>query len=331
MPSALTNFDDALVALKSLGRVGIAPQIRPLTGGVSALVAVIEDGDQRWVVKVPLGQLSVDDEWRVGRERGANEASVLELLAGHLGPVRIPRLLFFDPSFVVLGEEFIEGPTLNYKDELLNGRAHLDVAVSLGEAVGLLHRLPPPTNLAGPAPRQLFDELRLDPYYRMAAERRPELRDDLLLLVADTIAAPCATLVHGDLTPKNVLITSSAPVLLDWEVIHVGDPAFDLGMMGAHFMLKALHHGVNRRAHPLVEAARGFWLAYDGPADLGRSLRHTGGVMIARLYGKSPVEYLVDESSRRRALRIGALALGGDINSVESLLGLLEDDERTER
>ena len=97
------------------------------------------------------------------------------------------------------------------------------------------------------------------------------------------------------------------------------------------FMLKALHHGVNRRAHPVVEAARGFWLAYDGPADLGRSIRHTGGVMIARLYGKSPVEYLVDESSRRRALRIGALALGGEINSVESLLGLLEDDERTER
>jgi 5-methylthioribose kinase len=148
-----------------------------------------------------------------------------------------------------------------------------------------------------------------------------------LSLVADTADVQRVTLVHGDLTPKNVLVTSDAPVLLDWEVIHVGDPAFDLGMMGAHFMLKALYHGVNQTTHPLVDAARGFWMAYDGPADLGRSFRHTGGVMIARLYGKSPVEYLVDESSRRRALRIGTSALGGDITSVESLLGLLEDDK----
>jgi 5-methylthioribose kinase len=143
MPTALTNFDDVVAFLKSIGRIDDDTFVRPLAGGVSALVAVVGDGDQAWVVKVPLGKLSVDDEWCVGRDRGANEARILDLLDGHLGPVRIPRLLFFDSSRVVLGEEFVAGATLNYKDELLKGHGHPRVAVSLGEALGVLHRLQP--------------------------------------------------------------------------------------------------------------------------------------------------------------------------------------------
>jgi aminoglycoside phosphotransferase (APT) family kinase protein len=326
MLSALTNFDDLMLALRSTGRVSDTQHLRALTGGVSALVAVIEGGDEPWVVKAPLDQLSVDDEWLADRERGANEATILDLLKGQLGPVRTPRLLFYDRSHVLLGEEFIAPPTLNYKDELLAGRSHPEVAHSLGVALGILHRIDPPLTLSGPGPRQLFDELRLDPYYRMTAQRRPELRSDLLSLVDDTVNAPQTTLVHGDLSPKNVLVTTMAPVLLDWEVIHVGDPAFDRGMMGAHFMLKALHHGVTRSTHHLVESARQFWLAYEGPASVDQSIRHTGGVMVARLYGKSPVDYLVDEASRQRAYQIGAVALSGQVRTVDGLLELLDNE-----
>ena len=117
--------------------------------------------------------------------------------------------------------------------------------------------------------------------------------------------------------------------LLGDEVIHVGDPAFDRGMMGAHFMLKALHHGVTRSTHHLVESARQFWLAYEGPAGVDQSIRHTGGVMVARLYGKSPVDYLVDEASRQRAHRIGAMALGGQVRTVDDLLELLDNELRS--
>src|SRR5450631_3251613 len=170
MQSALTNFDDLMSALRLTRRVDDSQHMRPLAGGVSALVAVIEGGDDPWVVKAPLGQLSVDDEWLVNRDRGQNEATILDLLKGQLGPVRIPRLLFYDSSLVVLGEEFIAEPTLNYKDELLAGRGHHEVAHSLGVALGVLHRLVPPLDLSGPGPRRLFDELRLDPYYRRAAQ-----------------------------------------------------------------------------------------------------------------------------------------------------------------
>lgn len=325
MRSAVTNFSDLVTTLQQTGRAGEGEHVRELAGGVSALVGVVEGGGEPWVIKVPLGQLSVDDEWLADRSRGANEAAILAQLDGQLGPVRTPRLLFFDDDNVLLGEEFIAPPTLNYKDELLAGRGHAQRATMLGIALAELHQMTPLSVLEGPGPRDLFDALRLDPYYRVTAERRPELRDNLLALVDETVNVARATLVHGDLSPKNVLVTPTTLVLLDWEVIHVGDPAFDRGMMGAHFLLKAIYHGPANSA-TVVKAARNFWSAYQGPADEERSVRHLGGVMVARLYGKSPVDYLVDEASRQRAHRIGAAALSGHVRTGDELFALLSDE-----
>jgi len=325
MQSAVTNFSDLVTTLQRTGRTSEGEHVRELAGGVSALVGVVEGGREPWVIKVPLGRLSVDDEWLADRSRGANEAAILAQLDGLLGPIRTPRLLFYDDDHVLLGEEFIAPPTLNYKDELLAGRGHAQRATALGLALAQLHRMEPPSVLDGPDPRDLFDALRLDPYYRVSAERRPELRDDLLALVEETVNVARPTLVHGDLSPKNVLVTPTSLVLLDWEVIHVGDPAFDRGMMGAHFVLKAIHLAPGQCAM-VVKAARNFWSAYEGPADEERSIRHLGGVMVARLYGKSPVDYLVDDASRQRAHHIGAAALSGEVRTVDEVLALLHDE-----
>jgi len=326
MQSVLTNLDDVVAALRSSKRIGDGDHLRALTGGVSALVAVVEGGAPPWIVKTPLGQLTVSDEWVVDRQRGANEAAVMAFLGGRLGPLRTPRLLFFDEAFVMMGLEFVSPPTWNYKDELLAGRSHVNVARSLGEALGQLHQMSAPPALAGTGPRQLFDALRLDPYYRVTAQRRPDLRDDLLRLVDDTIEQPLRSLVHGDLSPKNILVTASEPVLLDWEVVHTGDPGFDLGMMTAHYLLKAIFHGARDASDDIVEAARQLWSFYDGPASVEQSIRHTGGVMVARLYGKSPVEYLQDDGVRARAHRIGARALSGRLTTVDALLALIEEE-----
>ena len=326
MQPELTQIDDVVSLLRSRGYLRPEEGVRPLAGGVSALVAVVEGGVEPWLVKTPLSQLRVSDQWLAGRERGANEAAILSVLGGALGPVRIPRLRFFDEESVVLGEEFIPPPALNYKEELLAGRAHREAATQLGQGLAHLHRLSVPGSLRGPGPRRLFDALRLDPYYRTTAERRVELRADLTRLVEETIAVGTPTLVHGDLSPKNVLLTPSAPVLLDWEVVHEGDPSFDRGMMGAHFMLKAILHQARTRTHAVVQAAEGFWRSYDGPAPLDMSIRHAGGVMLARLFGKSPVDYLEDEDSRDRARRIGARALSGDVRDIEAFLALIEEE-----
>ncbi|MGH9093329.1 MAG: phosphotransferase family protein, partial [Acidimicrobiales bacterium] len=168
-------------------------------------------------------------------------------------------------------------------------------------------------------PRRLFDDLRLDHFYRATAARRPELADLLGSLVRETAAHPARHLVHGDLSPKNVLVAPGPPVLLDWEVVHAGDPAFDVGMLSAHLALKALRDQPAGGRAATVGALRAFWDAYEGPADTGRSLRHTGAVMLARLFGKSPVDYLASGDERERARSVGEQALRGWLGDVGDL------------
>ena len=120
--------------------------------------------------------------------------------------------------------------------------------------------------------------------------------------------------MHGDFTPKNVLVTGGPPVLLDWEVIHAGDPAFDLGMLTAHLLLKACLIPALWPARPRPGRA------YRGPADPARAVRHAGAIMLARLWGKSRVEYLTAEPVRVAAAAIGGRALHDGYGTLTELL-----------
>jgi 5-methylthioribose kinase len=306
-----TTVADIRALSVEAGWVGPAAVFTELAGGVSSVIASVRDGDTALVVKSPREQLAVATEWRASRRRGAFEAAALSLLEGRLGPVRVPRLLFFDADLILLGEELIDGPCPTYKTELLEGRAHGQLAARLGQGLSILHQMTEAPGIDADEGRELFDSLRLDPYYRATARLHPDLSPALLGLVEETCAVPGPSLVHGDFSPKNVLVTPDAPVLVDWEVVHLGDPAFDVGMLSAHLLLKSVSDRLRTASEQILDALLAFWRAYAGPADPGRSLRHTGGIMLARLYGKSPVEYLPGAGERARADAVGRAALSG--------------------
>jgi aminoglycoside phosphotransferase (APT) family kinase protein len=104
--------------------------------------------------------------------------------------------------------------------------------------------------------------------------------------------------VHGDYSPKNVLIHQDRLVLLDHEVIHFGDPAFDLGFSLTHFLSKA--HRLPALRREFASAALEYWRVYsealgapEWAADLEpRAVRHTLACLLARAVGRSPLEYL---------------------------------------
>jgi Ser/Thr protein kinase RdoA (MazF antagonist) len=239
----------------------------------------------------------------------------LRWLAG-LAPLgAITPLVFEDHENHLLAMEAVPEPHENWKSMLLDGRLEEDHIKQFGRLLGKIHRGGYEHRREAARvfdDRSLFESLRLEPYYGYAAERVPEAATFLRALVAETRARR-ETLVHGDYSPKNVLVREGRLVLLDHEVIHFGDPAFDLGFSLTHLLSKANHLPEKRNA--FAHAARLHWSVYrEEVGDLPwakdleeRAARHALGCLLARVAGRSPLEYLDEKEMARQKEAVLAL------------------------
>ncbi len=158
---------------------------------------------------------------------------------------------------------------------------------------------PPPdgrTLRHGFRPTVIFDAIRLEPYLVATARAHPDLAPRLEALVATTRKTK-RVLVHGDFSPKNLLIGPKGPVILDAECAWYGDPAFDLAFVLNHLLLKGAWKVRWRRRYAEAFAAllEGYLshVQWEAPSDVAaRTAALLPGLMLARVDGKSPVEYL---------------------------------------
>ena len=297
-PGALVGY------LKETGRVGEGeePVVRVLAGGVSNRTVLVErpEAGEAWVVKQALPKLRVAVDWFSDPERIHREALGLRWLEALAPPGTITPLVFEDRSNHLLAMEAVPEPHENWKTMLLGGRLEKDHVEQFGRLLGTVHRGGyERREESEPAfrDRSFFESLRLEPYYGYTAEQVPEAAGFLSALVEETRARR-DTVVHGDYSPKNALVREERLVLLDHEVIHFGDPAFDLGFSLTHFLSKA-HHLPGMRDE-FADAARFYWATYrevveelPWAVDIEeRAVRHTLGCLLARVAGRSPLEYL---------------------------------------
>jgi 5-methylthioribose kinase len=320
----MTDLLDASTIGAFLVERGLVPegtdvQARPLSGGVSNVVLAVEAEGLRAVVKQALPRLRVADEWLATQERALTEADALRL-AGELTPGALPAVLDVDESaYAIVIAQAPDGWT-NWKDDLLRGVVDTTVGDRLGAILAAWHRgtweASSAWRLAG---TEAFEQLRVDPYHRTVMERRPELAGSIAEVVEQMLATR-SCLVHGDFSPKNVLVGADAIWVLDFEVAHVGDPAFDLGFMLNHLLLKSIHRPADaERYHACAHA---FLTAYAGamPEEalppLPYVLAHAGCLALARVDGKSPAEYLT-AGEREIARRVGEDLLTGPPASLE--------------
>jgi fructosamine-3-kinase len=299
----------------------------PLTGGVSSDIYLVSDGTSRVAAKRALAQLKVAAEWHAPPERSASEASWLRV-AEDLAPGLSPRLLAFapDPGWLLL--EFLDPSTHPvWKQQLLGGVVDPEVARSVGAGLGRLHS----ATAARPqlaerfATDDLFDALRLDPYLRALLPQHPAVADRIETVIRRT-ASTKFVLVHGDVSPKNILVGPRGPMLLDAECAWWGDPAFDVAFLLTHLVAKALH--VPDCLPLLTTALHGFLSTYCGHVDWedvdtlrGRVSDLLPALLLARVDGKSPLEYLTTAERgvvRDRALRL--LVDGADLAASLTVL-----------
>jgi aminoglycoside phosphotransferase (APT) family kinase protein len=282
--------------------------IRELGGGVSNFVSLVEGPGIRWVAKQSLGKLRVKDNWTSQRERIFREAAAIKSLGSILNGA-VPQVVHVDYTNFLYVMTAAPEDSVVWKRSLLGG----EVSGSVAERAGRLLAAMIEASQQEPAfqelfaDRTVFDELRIDPYYRTAAARCPEARDALRELIDDSWKIQ-NSLVHGDYSPKNMLVRDGSIFLIDFEVVHWGDPAFDSAFLLNHLMLKSFHQP--RFSELYFQAARAFWQAL--AADLSgvqtvdfesMTVRHLGGLMLARMDGKSPVEYINDAGVKSRVRR----------------------------
>ncbi len=326
--------DNAADYLRERGRVpgdrGVA--VRELAGGVSNVVLRVDvEGGPTFVVKQSRERLRVAQEWRSRLDRIWTELEALRLLGGLLPAGSVPGVLFVEEDDYLFAMTCAPDDAAPWKARLMAGSAEPALAVIAGNMLGTIHRgARGRPELAGRlAETDLFDQLRVDPYYRRVAEVHPALAPRLSKLIDAMPAAPDTTLVLADFSPKNLLAHAGGLVAIDFETAHAGDPAFDLGFFLSHLLLKsfrAARPGGLGAAGPYLDLTRAFWSSYrdaaqpaDPPGLTARATRHAAACALARLDGKSPVDYrdqLDRESVRRFA--IGVLQ-GGPISDWEDI------------
>lgn len=296
--------------LRLTGRVSADDQItaRRLSGGVSNRTMLVECvSGSKWVVKQGLAKLRVAVDWYSDPVRVHREALAMDWLNQMLPSGSVPRLVFEDPERHLLAMEMVSQPHVNWKTLLLTQPVDHEHVRQFGELLGNIHRLGHDMHASLPpelGDQSLFDSLRLEPYYGYTAKQIPAAAKFLTSLSERTRGRK-DTLVHGDFSPKNILIHDGRLVLLDHEVAHIGDPAFDVGFSLTHLLSKAHFRADQRDA--LAQAAHQYWQVYRQA--LGalpwhddfeeRLVQHTLACLLARVEGRSPLEYF-QETHRAR-------------------------------
>jgi aminoglycoside phosphotransferase (APT) family kinase protein len=301
--------DPELAAI--LLRMGLAaPRDRvvltPLAGGVSSDIYRVDVDGRSFCVKRALGRLKVEADWRAPVERNHSEAEWIRV-ASEIVPEAVPALIAESGEAGLFAMQWLAPESYPvWKHQLRDGIVDAAVAAEAGRRIARIHAATAGRrDLADRfATDHIFHPIRLEPYLLATAARHAELARPLRAL-AEATARTKLALVHGDVSPKNILVGPRGPVFLDAECAWYGDPAFDLAFCLNHLLLKCLWRPQWRTAY--LAAYRAAAEAYLSgvawePRDVfeARCARLLPGLFLARVDGKSPVEYLTEEADRER-------------------------------
>lgn len=324
------TIENAEGYLRALGAVVAPARIEALGGGISNVVLEVRSDDDCFVVKQSLSRLRVKDVWEFDQRRILVERRCMEYLGGLLAPGAVPAVRFADDGNFLFAMSCAPPGGVNWKEALLAG----DVRHGAAQRAGALLAEIQVRAAADAAARELFSDQtvlvqgRIDPYHRTAALIHPRLTA-LIDEEVERLLATRQTLVLGDYSPKNTIVYEDALLVLDFEVAHFGDPGFDPAFCLTHLLLKAIYRP--ECAERLLAAARGFWQAYlRGLAGAwARSIeaavaRELGCLILARVDGKSKVEYLTDERHRALARQLATDVLVDAVADPEQVFTELE-------
>ena len=322
MAKELLNESTVVAYLTKRGIISGLAEVEELTGGVSNVVLGIKSGDKDLVLKQALPQLRVTAVWKADQRRAIVEANGMKLLHS-ITPDSVPDLIDLDPEEFTLTMDRLPRECTVWKTDLLEGVIKPSVGKDLGRTLATWHNFGANSKEALDAYMEdsLFDQLRVTPFYRAVAKVNPALDKRIQELITE-ITTIKITLVHGDFSPKNIMITGAdKPIILDFEVMHTGNPVFDLGFVSAHLLCKYLRIEDSAQRELLRETAIAFINSYAQTSNIPVTTslpHHVAVIALARVEGVSPVNYL-DEAAKARVQSVTKAAIANPDITFEGL------------
>jgi len=299
--------------------------LTPLTGGVASDIWKVEASDRTFVVKRARAKLRVAQDWFAPVARNASEVAWMRT-AHAIVPDAVPRILADDASAGAFAMEYLEPHEFPvWKSELAQGRVDVGFAARVGGAVAAIHGATARSESISRtfANDATFHSIRLEPYLEATARAHPDLSAVLIALSRETLATRVA-LVHGDVSPKNILVGRRGPIFLDAECAWYGDPAFDVAFCLNHLLLKCLWvpAAADRflAAYDALRDAYVAGVAWEPPAAFERrAARLLPGLMLGRIDGKSPIEYVTTDADKSRVRRVARALVAAPVPTLARL------------
>ncbi len=284
-------------------------RIKYCKGGVSGTVAFVDRDDEGpLIVKQALSQLKTKDTWLCDPNRMYIEYESNRIYHD-LIPQNAPAVYFYDEENYIYGREAVPDGCLMWKEHLMKGQLDFGVAKKSIETLVQVHNECSTRQDIKEmfANKEIFYGLRISPYIEFIVGKYPELQDSAAKIVDETMNQSI-TLVHGDYSPKNIMVTDSGISVLDYEVAHCGHPAFDLAFFSNHFILKSVKFNRYGTAYlAMLNYMAELYFAQMKFMDKAKFedsyIRILAMLMLARIDGKSPVEYLVGDKMRQQFVR----------------------------
>ncbi|MDR1317721.1 MAG: phosphotransferase, partial [Spirochaetales bacterium] len=267
--------------------------------------------------------------WECDPNRMIIEHKALEVYA-RLVPQCVPAPVFYDADNYIMCRQAAPEECPMWKTQLLEGVLDFRIAQKSIETIVTVHN----KTAADEEIRttfgatDIFYSLRINPYIEFTVAKYPEFKKtaDMVnqMLLNEKIA-----LVHGDYSPKNILVSGENIFVLDMEVAHFGHPAFDLAFFLNHFLLKSIKNKMWSGAYLtmlsyMVNIYLNTITCINAQEMETLTVRTLAFLFLARVDGKSPAEYITAEKDKNLIRKIARVILKENLKSFEEVISLVK-------